>query len=318
MRKESTKRKMFKRNMLFIIVGLAILLAIFISQTNFIQDLSVDKTTTGTSPGDVVYPENIVMFEAVKEGDLIRFYFGFNDMIGYNGNVKLEIADNVNKSVYNSNFNVKSTDFVDYQFTLYGQPTGKAYEWEISLNSIQKGMSNSGTAYLTFSINDKKYTVERSFIPIPSYTPNEIIQLYENRYLQSAKNAGQTLTKGSFNVTLVRLGYFIHLQHETYGGEVTDFRADIKVRNIGNESERLSSSDTALIVGSKQYGYSSGSEFDGYKLLDSGIVKEGYILFEGVPIGLTDKVEVIVGSSYGYDSSTLTWTNLLYSFDIEL
>ena len=37
--------------------------------------------------------------------------------------------------------------------------------------------------------------------------------------------------------------------------ELDKIPEDIKVKNIGNESERFSSSDTALIVGSKQYGY---------------------------------------------------------------
>jgi len=261
---------------------------------------TVATTTTKYEP----VPENIEIFSGVKEGDLIRFFFGFNDRVGHSGKVVFKIVDDANKTVYSSSFDVDSDDYVDYEFKLTGQGIGKVYEWKIPFNNIQKGIG-TGNAYLTFTtINGKTLSSETSFIEIPTYTEDEIKTMYENQYLQSAKNVGQTTTEGNFEVTLVRIGYFTHLQYDTWGSEVTEFRADIKVKNIGGEKDTFSTYNAVMIVGNKQYEYSYNSKFEGFEIYPD-VVKEGYIIFKDVPKGLTGDAKIVAGTSwYGFNEVT--------------
>lgn len=239
-------------------------------------------------------PENIDLFSGIKEGDLIRFFFTFNDRIGHGGKVSVKITDTLDKTVYSSHFDVKSNQFMDYQFRLTGEPVGKAYEWKVPYSAIQKGMSNMGTAYLTFTTpNGKNLNADTTLSDLPSYTREEIEQLYENQYFQSAKTIGQTMNEGDFEVTLVRVGYFKYLDFDK---EVKYFRADIKVKNIGFESKSFSGYDAAMIVDSNQYSRSYRSEFEDNNIYPD-VIKEGYLLFEDLPENMAGEVKIIAGSA---------------------
>jgi hypothetical protein len=138
---------------------------------------------------------------------------------------------------------------------------------------------------------------------------------YENQYLQSAKICSNDCirTDGSFEVTLVRWGYFTHLKYDTWGDEVTEYRVDIKVKNIGSEQESFSIYDSAMIVGTSQYSYSYESNFDGSNIYP-GIIKEGYLVFENVPANLAGSAQLIVGKYYaGYPIGYIT-----YSFTVDV
>jgi|UniRef100_A0A7C3WVA3 hypothetical protein len=271
-----------------------------------------ETTTTQQIQPTTRAPENIVMFMGVKEGDLVRFFFGFNDRKAYDGKVSFKILDSSNKTVYTSQFDVKANQYIDYEFKLTGSPIGKVYEWKIPFNSIGKGVSNIGTAYITFTtVDGGVLTADFPLLEIPSYTPEEIRQLYETQYLQTAKNIGQTVTKGNFEVTLVRLGYFTHLQFDTWGNEVTEFRVDIKVKNIGTEKDTFSVYNAVMIVGDKQYEYSYNSKFEGYEIYPN-VVKEGYIIFKDVPKDLSGQVRIIVGSAW------ILWNQVNYEFVVQV
>lgn len=314
----------------FVIVVVLNLVRPIVSPTGKVAEVPIKETvTTSTNPPlpttsilttTIVTPtlENIFMFMCEKEGDLIRFYFSFNDKKAYDGEVFLTVLDNANKTVYSNRFSVKASQYLDYVYKITGQPIGKAYEWKVPFNSIQKGFSKTGTAHITFTtINGKTLTADTVLLEIPSYTPEEIKQLYENQYLQFAKSIGQTIAKGDFEITLVKVGYFTHLNYDTSGDEITDFRADVKVKNIGAQSETFGSYDAAMVVGSSQYSRSYRSVFNGDNIYP-GVIKEGYILYENVPKNLSGRVKIIVGSAYWHSIDYLSSENILYTFDIEL
>lgn len=278
----------------------------------------VQQTTQNTPQVSAKVPENIAVFSGIKEGDLVRLYFGFDDRSPYDGTVSLEILDSANKTVYTNQFAVSSGQYVDYQYMLTGNPIGKVYEWKIPFSNIQKGVSNIGTAILTFTAtNGKTLTAEYGLLGIPSYSPDEIKQMYETKYLQTAKNIGKTFTGGNFEVTLIKVGYFTHLQYDTYGSEVTDFRTDIMVKNIGNEKYSFNAYDAAMIVDSMQYDYSYNSDFSGTNIYPH-VAKEGYILYKDVPLNISGQVQIITGSAYWISTDYTSSANILYKFNIEL
>lgn len=179
-------------------------------------------------------------------------------------------------------------------------------------------MYDTGKSVLIFTtIDGREGKVTYDYVTIPKYSDEEIKAIYENQYLQSAKTIGQTTTRGDFEVTLVRVGYFTHLKYDTWGDEVTDFRADIKVKNIGTSSESFSSYDAAMIVGSNQYNYDYNSKFDGSNIYP-GVIKEGYILYENVPKNISGQVKIIVGGAYWHSVDYLSYEDILYTFNIGL
>ena len=84
-----------------------------------------------------------------------------------------------------------------------------------------------------------------------------------------------------------------------WGDKVTDFRADIIVKNISDEKETFSIYNNAIIIGSSQYDVISYSnEFKGSGMRP-GIEREGYLLFE-IPGKLDGLGELILGGYYSY------------------
>jgi hypothetical protein len=257
-------------------------------------------TYSNTYTQSVYDPMNIEIFSVVTEGDVLRFYFGFDDRSGHDAEVKCKITDAVGNIVLENQFLIKSDQFVDYEFKLTGKPMGKVYEWKIPVNSIKKGFSQIGTGYLTVILpSGKNLTSSNTYISIPAYSEQEIVAIYDQEYNRVAKVSGQSIKGGAFQVTLNKYGYYSHLKYNTWGDKVTDFRADIVVQNIGNEKEYYRVYDAVLLVGDKQYSYSYQSKFDSGEIYP-GVKREGYLLFENVP-PLSGKGKIITGTS-GYGS----------------
>ncbi len=255
----------------------------------------------------VYNPTNIESFMGVKEGEKIRFWFALQNENGVNtvgdGHASFAIKDASNKTVYSNGFDFSANNFVDYEFKLTGQGMGKVYEWRIDSADIKKGTSAWGTAYLTLTTaNGKTLKNEYPLIEIPVYTAEEINALYESEYIKTSKLISKTDTKGYFEVTLSRLGFFKHLQYTTWGDEVEEFRADIKVKNVVTVENTFSTYDAKMIVGSSQYDYSYNSKFDSGDIYP-GVIREGYIIFKDVPKNISGEARIIVGSHYdsGFD-----------------
>lgn len=136
---------------------------------------------------------------------------------------------------------------------------------------------------------------------------------YEEEYNnQNAKTSGEVIKKGNFEITLVKYGFYTHLKYDTWGDEVTDFRVDLKVKNIGSEKDSFSTYDGVIISGSNQYERSFNSKLDSSDIYPR-IIKEGYLIFEDVPKTLKGQIKLIAGTSY--DAS---YNKLTYEFNVEI
>lgn len=301
------------------ILILAIIGIIFIS--GCVQEEPPIKTPT-TQPSETpeitpqqivstYHPTNINLFASANEGEVIRFYFLLEDQNGRNtpgdGQVSVQIKDSRGKIVFTQKFNFKASDFVDYQFRLTGQEMGKAYEWRVNQKDIQKGISRIGTADLTLTMADGKVLkATDSYVQVPSYTEEEIKQMYDEQYAKNAKIGGEAIKKGNFEITLVKYGFYTHLKYDTWGDEVTDFRVDLKVKNIGSEKDSFTTYDAVIISGSNQYERSFNSKLDSSDIYP-GIIKEGYLIFEDVPKTLAGQIKIIAGTSYDVSYNKLTY-----------
>ena len=156
------------------------------------------------------------------------------------------------------------------------------YLYVIPSNKIERGFSDSGTAYLKVTSNGKILSATDDYVSIPKFSDEEIQAFFEDQYSKSAITVGNTLRKGNFEVTLVRFGYFTHLEYDIWGDQVTEFRVDAKVKNIGSEKDSLYSFNAVILDdlgGQSEATYDS--KFDGSDI-HPGVTKEGYFLFEGV------------------------------------
>jgi len=278
-----------------------------ISTTIMPTTTTIQQTTTTI----VLNADHISSFSVYKDGDIYEVSFSLENKDGRgvaeNGHLSFKILDNAGKAVYEKEADVKKDDFkVFYR-----------YEWTVPFSEVKKSVYSTGKATLIFTTTDnRELSSTDDYVTIPKYSDEEIKAIYENQYSQSAKAVEQTI-RGDFEVTLVKVGYFTHLKYDTSGDEVTDFRADIEVKNIGAVSESFSTYDAAMVVGSDQYSRSYRSEFDGSNIYPN-VIKTGYILYENVPTDLTGQAQIIIGSSYFMSIDYYTWMNVLYAFNVTL
>lgn len=279
------------------------------------QTLSPTNTTQQTLPPQPKTPEpfnaekaaNIATFTSVEEGGQYRFYFMLEDSNGANtvaaGKANVRVYDDVNNTLYSSELNVKTTDYVDYQFKLTGKGLGKAYEWRVPVSNVKKGISSFwGTAELTFTTSDGiVLRAEDKTMSIPKYSDEELAQIAEEKYAKTATTINQMLTKGSFEVVVNKIGFINVTQYSTTKQYL---RVDMTVRNVGSEREYFSPSGTVLLTGQgKQYETSYGGTLGTYSQMYPGITKSGYILFENVPTTETGiKLVFELGHDENYDS----------------
>ena len=225
---------------------------------------------------------------SVREGELIRFYFFLEDKDGVNtvsdGSVKLQIFDELNSSIYYRVFNVKASDFVDYQIKLTGAGIGKAYEWRVPIDDIEKGISliGFGRGVLTFTTpQGKSLSAENVGIEIRSYTEEEIENMYEAEYENSSTTINKKITKGNFEITVVKVGFFNSYQLYVVNQY---FRLDIEVKNIGDESDYFLPNSVVIIDSqSIQYENSYLGTLDLYSTIYPDVTKTGYLLFNDIP-----------------------------------
>ncbi len=296
-------------NYLFIIL----LLVGIVSISGCVQNY-VDQTSSGTAYNK---PVNINIFTSTKEGNVLRFYFLLEDANGINtvsnGNVKLEIFDELNNTLYTKEFFVKASDFVDYQFMITGQEIGKAYEWRVPISEIKKGVSSFGfgRAVLTFvTPNEKELHAEDTTVEIPTYTEEELIQMAEEEYNKNAITVNKKISKGNFEVTVMKVGFFSPYE---YYEKKQYFRVDMEVKNVGGKSDYFSPSDMAILDNKgNQYEYNYEGTLDAYSKIYSGVTKRGYILFDPIP---KDTQNIRLVFDLGYDDNYDPYS---FEYDISL
>lgn len=295
----------------------------------FISGCTQEQTQTGISTEETQFksksqimtskysPANINLFSSAKEGDIIRFYFLLEDENGRNipsdGHVIVEIFDDSYNSLYYKEFDVKASEFVDYQFKLTGQDIGKAYEWRVPISEIKKGVSSFGfgTAVLTFvTPSGKELHAEDTTVEIPTYTDEELAQMAEEEYNKNAIIVDKKIRHGNFEVTVTKVGFFSPYE---WGEKRQYFRADMKVKNVGRESDYFSPSGMVIIDNQgNQYENTYGGTLDTFSKIYPGVTKKGYILFEDVPTSLTS-VKLVF--ELGYDAD---FNPYLFEYNINL
>jgi hypothetical protein len=251
-------------------------------------------------------PTNIKLFSSATEGDNIRFYFLLEDQNGQNtlgeGYAQLKIKDSTGNIMFTQEFDFKASDFIDYEFQLTGNDVGKAFEWRVNNKDIQKGISiGSADLRITLPYNNKTIYATDSYVQLPTYTAEEVKQLYEDRFNKSAKviYTKEPQTIGNFQVSLIKYGYYTHLKYDTFGDEVTDFRVDLRVKNIGSGQNTFNTYNAVMLFDSNQYKASLFSSKLDTMDMYSGVVKEGYLIFEDVPKTLNGKIKIVAGTTYG-------------------
>jgi len=229
-------------------------------------------------------PVNIPQFISVREGELIRFYFLLEDKDGVftvsDGEVRIEIFDDLNKTLYYDEFEVKSSEFVDYVYQLTGTVLGMVYEWRIHIDEIDKGTSvlEFGKATLTFTTTDgETLNAEDTLVSIESYDEED----YEAEYENWATSINKKLIKGNFEITVSKVGYFYNL---LLGETEQYFRVDMEAKNVGDESEYFLPSGLVIIDSQNiQYENTYLGTLDFISTIYPDVTKKGYLLFEGVP-----------------------------------
>lgn len=231
------------------------------------------------------------------------------DFMSTDGTVQLTIFDETtNKPLYETEFTIKKSDF-NYYSTLLGKEI-LAYQWSIPLSDVEKCFSY-GTAKITFTATDGRSCSDTTeYITLPKYTEDEIIQMYEDMFLQSAITVQQTITNGDFSITLVKVGCFAHLEYDTWGDEVTEFRVDLKVTSIASEPEYIFESDIVILDNlGNQYNYEYGGTLDLGEIYP-GVTREGYVLFPALNKNANRITVIVTDTEYPED--------IVYEFTVNL
>jgi len=271
----------------------------------------------GSLPGHISTPakpiHHIDYFLVSQKDDSLQAQFALMsedlDFISTDGTVQLTISDETtNKTLYTTEFTINKSAFKYYQ-TYLGK-TVLAYQWSIPLSDVEKCISH-GTAKLTFTAtNGKSCSETAEYITLPKYTEEEIIQMYEDMYLESAITVEQTITKGDFSITLVKVGHFTHLKYDTSGDEVTQFRIDLEVTSIASESEYIFMSDIIIVDNlNNQYNYKYGGTLELGEIYP-GVTREGYVLFPALNENTTRITAIITDTAYPED--------IVYEFTVNL
>ena len=111
----------------------------------------------------------------------------------------------------------------------------------------------------------------------------------------------ETISQGDFSITLLRVGHFTHLEYDTWGDEVTNFRAELRVTNIVSQREYLFRSDVVIV---DNLGNQYDSEYGG--TLELGeiyptVTMEGYVLFPSLDENASQITIIITDTGYPED-----------------
>ena len=263
-------------------IAITLIVLIFIL-TTFFSGCNESTVSVSDKPAN-----NIKLFQCAVEGEINRFYFILEDVNGHNticdGNVDFQIIDDLDNILYSDYFTVSSSEFIDYGFQLTGTPIGKAYEWRVPIEDIDKGFSiiGYGTGILTFTNTDgKEMTAQTELVKIPTYTDDEIQDIVEGEYENTSTYINKKISKGNFEIIVNRVGFFYKYD---WGVAKKYFRVDMEVKNIGSESEYFLPSGLVIIDSqNNQYEQNYLGTLNIYSTIYPGVVKKGYLLFENIP-----------------------------------
>jgi hypothetical protein len=252
-------------------------------------------------PGNL---SGIAKFAASSDGAYYTAWFTLVDENGkqttYDGKATMTITDSLGELRYTGTVPVEKNDFILFKPTEQSAPN-IAYVWKVRMLDVSRGLG-TGTAVLTFAGSDgKSYSAKFGPVEIYQASGNELAQVYEYQYNKFATDIDKSIVKGNFKVTLVKAGQFTHLVNGTSGDEVTHYRADIIIENVGNAVNSWPSQ--YLIVDDKSNEY---SEMSGGTLHAGGVIPGfaktgGYVLFEDVDESASWANLILRGNNYSND-----------------
>jgi len=189
-----------------------------------------------------------------------------------------------------------------------------SYYGTFESGDISAGVTKEG--YLLFddvpeTASIAKLTIDKIYIfdfeKDETYT---LFKMYEDMYLQSAITVQQTISKGYFSVTLVSVGRYTHLEYDTSGDEVTEFRVDLEVTSIASEPEYIFGSDIVILDNlGNQYNYEYGGTLDLGEIYP-GVTRKGYVLFPALNGNATRITVSVTDTEYPED--------IVYEFTVNL
>lgn len=239
------------------------------------------KILTGTFSNLVLIPpakpSSLTNFVVVRDAERYTAWFILTDEnnreISANGNASLSIVSNSGRVLYLTSFAVSADDFKTSDH--------KEYLWTFPISEVKNAIG-TGDAKLTFKTSDgKTLTTAISNVQLPTlYTEEQRNQAAEEDYLASAVSVNQKVAEGNFEVTLVRVGHYTYLPPGTYS-EVTNYRADFIITNIGSGYTYLPYSYLIVDDGSNQYDKEYGGTLE-FKEVHSGVTVNGYQLYRDV------------------------------------
>ena len=226
---------------------------------------------------------HIDYFLVTEEGQILKVQFALMsedlNFLSSDGTVLFVIFDEAtNKIVYETQFTINQEDFKYYE-TLLGKKV-LAYVWTLPLIDVEKGFSY-GIAKLTFTTPDgRSFSDTDEYVPIPEYTEEEAIQMFEAEYSASATPLNKVLATENFEITVERIGMF---SRYTYSDFERTFRIDLKVKNIGSGTKSFSVYDTWVVTtAGLQHERSYYGTFESGDI-SAAATKQGYLLFDEVP-----------------------------------
>lgn len=229
-------------------------------------------------------------FWANVEYDEIEFRFSLwtsdhdneREFLSVDGTGEIRIINSEGEQVYSGTVKISKSDFAWYSLVLTGAEIA-ACTWEMPISTIKKSRSESGTVYLNF---ETKYgyweEIETSIWGLPAYSQEELEQLAESEYEESAISVNQTVTKGNIQAEVLSLG--LYTVSEWYAEDEEYLRVDMRFSNIGSETASLYLNHLAVLDNSgNQYESEYGGTLDQFSDIYPSVTKSGYLLFQKVP-----------------------------------
>ncbi|ABO35628.1 conserved hypothetical protein [Methanococcus maripaludis C5] len=236
---------------------------------------ALDEVNSGSE--DVVSEgaEYIGTFYATQTDDSLKFTLIFNDaenkLVTATGNAKLMIYDEFDNRLFEKEYVVDPSK----------AGSNSKYTLVVSLDNVEKGMTDSGYAEVVFtSENDKVINKIAESIQIPYYSKEEISNIAEEEYLENAVESGDSYELDDVEITVLRSGFY------TIYGEESEkiFRVDIKIENKYGQPKDFRASEVSVYDKyENKYRYVSGGSLDEISEIPSLDTVDGYWFFEDVP-----------------------------------
>jgi len=243
------------------------------------------SSESGIRASNAMYIGN---FFATQKGNDIEFMFSLWDSYRQyttsDGTAHIRIVNSNGMTVYQGTFNTMIEDFNWYTWTLTGEEL-LACKLNVPMAAINKSFSSAGTAYIEFrTASDKFEELDAAVYDLPTYTEEEAGAFYEEAYDEDKTTVNQMKSDYGLEVTVLSAGRFTHRPYGTWSGETTNFRIDLKVKNLMSEKQSFSPSYGGVIVADgKQYEAELFvSDIDGY--IFPGVTVEGYLLFDDISV----------------------------------